>query len=161
MGIERHTGALSEDANLLERAVQVRASLGVDRDDVSACFGKRLNIFLRFNDHEMDVDDAFGRRPNRLHDDRANSDVRHESAVHDIDVNPIGAGLANSLDFSLKAAKIGRKDGRCDSERLWGAGHGSSQAPQGHRVNDIRSLTAIVPAKDNGNTPPGRADERG
>jgi hypothetical protein len=74
-------------------------------------------------------------------------------------VDPVGAGLVDGLDFSLKAAKISRKHGRSDSKGLWRAGHGSSQAPQGHRVNGIRSLTRPVPAKDNGKTPQGRADE--
>ena len=66
---------------------------------------------------------------------RADCDVRHEPAVHDIDVDPVGAGLVDGLDFSLEAAKIGRKHGRGDSKGLWGAGHGSSQAPQGQPVN--------------------------
>jgi hypothetical protein len=109
----------------------------------------------------VDVHDALGRGAYGFYDERANRDVRHESAIHDVDVDPIGACVTDCLDFSLKAAKISRKHGGGNSERLWGAGHGSSQAPPEQHVNGIRSLTAIVPAKDNGKTPQGRADERG
>jgi hypothetical protein len=161
MGVERHARTLSEGANLLKRSMKVRAGLGVDGNDVRTRIGKRLNKFIRFDDHEMDVDDALGRGADGLYNERANRDVWHESAVHDVDVDPIGACLADCLDFSLKAAKISRKNGGGNSEGLWGAGHGSSQAPPEQHVNGIRSLTAIVPAKDNGKTPQGRADERG
>ena len=161
MGVERHARALSEGADLLKRSMQVRAGLGMDGDDVRARIGKRLNIFLGFDDHEVNVDHALGGGADGLHDEWADRDVRHESSIHDVDVDPIGTGLADGPDFSLKAAKISRKNGGGDSEWLCGAGHGSSQAPEGQHVNGIRSLTAIVPAKDNGKTPQGRASERG
>jgi hypothetical protein len=161
MGVEGHTRALSEGTNLLKRSVKVCAGFGVDRDDVRASIGKRLNIFIWFDDHEVDVHDALGGGAYGFYDERANRDVRHESAIHDVDVDPIGACVTDCLDFSLKAAKISRKHGGGNSERLWGAGHGRSQAPPEQHVNGIRSLTAIVPAKDNGKTPRGRADERG
>ena len=130
----------------------IRSGLGVDGDDVRAGIGKRLNIVIGVDNHEVDIDDALGRRTDRLDDEWPNRDVRNESTVHDIDVNPIRAGLAHGPDFGLKSAKIGGKNGWSDSERFWGAGHGSSQAPQRHRVNGIRSLTGIVPTKDNGKT---------
>jgi hypothetical protein len=129
------------------------AGFRVDGDDVGARVGKRLNIFLRLDDHEMNVDDFFRRGTDGLHHERANRDVRHETAVHDVYVDPIGASSINRLDFSLKAAKISGKNRRGDSEGLWGSGHGSSQALRGQHVNGIRSLTAIVAANDNGMTP--------
>ena len=159
MGVERHAGALSESTNLLKRAVQVRAGLRVHRNDVGARLGKRLNILLGFDDHEVNVDHALRRSSDGFDHHGADCDVRHEATIHDIDVDPVGARLVDGLDFSLEAAKIGRKHRRRDSKRLWRAGHGSSQAPQGHRVNGIPSLTRPVPAKDNGKTPQGRADE--
>lgn len=161
MGVERHTGALAERSNLLKRSVQVRACLGMDGDDVRPGVSERLNIVIRIDNHEVNIDHALGRRADRLHDERPNRDVRNESTVHDVDVNPIGSGLPDRLNFGLKAPKISGKNGRGDSERLWGAGHRSSQAPQRHRVNGIRSLTAIVPAKDNGKTASGGADGPG
>ena len=161
MGVERDARALSKCSDLLKCSVQMRAGLCVNRDDVCAGVGERLNVFLRFDDHEVDVDDALRRSADGSHDERADRDIRYESAVHDVDVDPIGSCVADCLDFSLKAAKISRKNGGGDSEWLSGAGHGSSQAPQSQHVNGIRSLTAIVPANDNGKTPQGRADGRG
>jgi len=78
------TRILSEGADLLKGPVQMRTGLGVHGDHVRPCVGKRLNIFLWFDDHEVDIDDALGRGADSLHDQRANRDVRHESAVHHV-----------------------------------------------------------------------------
>jgi isopentenyldiphosphate isomerase len=90
----------------LNRSVKVCAGLGVDRDDVGACARKRLNIFLGLDDHQVHIDRFFRGFAYRFHDQRANRDVGHETSVHDVHVNPIGAGLVDGLDFGRKAAKI-------------------------------------------------------
>ena len=81
--------------------------------------------------------------------------------IHDIDVDPVGPSRVDSLDFGRKTAKIRRKDRWSDSEGLWRAWHGSSQAPQGDPVNDIRALTLIAPTIDNEMKPRGKAYGRG
>lgn len=119
MGVERDTRAFSESADLLQRPMQMRAGLRMDRDDVGASVRKRLNIFLRFDNHEVNVDRVFRRSSDGFDDRGANRDVRHKTAVHDIDVDPVGSRLVHGLDFSLQKAKISRKNGRGDSKGLW------------------------------------------
>jgi serine/threonine protein kinase len=123
------------------------AGLGVHGDHVRAGIGKRLNIFLGFDDHQMDVDRLSCRGTNRFHDQRTNRDVGHETTVHDVDVNPIGACLVDRLDFSLKTAKISGKDRGGDSEGLRRSRHGSSQAPEGQCVNAHPFLDPASPRK--------------
>ncbi len=135
MRVEGNPGPFSESANLLQRAVKVCAGLGVHCDHVCTGISKGLNIFLWFDDHEMDVDCLCRCGANRFDNQRANRDVGHETAVHDVDVNPVGAGPVDRLDFSLKTAKISGKDRWGDSEGLGRFGHGSSQAPEGRCVN--------------------------
>jgi hypothetical protein len=118
MRIEGYACSFSERANLLKGAVKMCTGLGVHRDDVGPGVGECLNIFLGFDDHEVDINHLLGRCADCFHDRRANRDVGHETAVHDIDVNPVGACLVDRLDFSLKTAKISGKDGGGDSERL-------------------------------------------
>jgi hypothetical protein len=88
------------------------------RNDVRPGLGECLNILLGFDDHQVYVDHLSRRRTNRFHNRRANRDVGHETPVHDIDVNPIGASFIDRLDFSRKAAKISGKDRGGNSERL-------------------------------------------
>src|SRR5262249_26297711 len=51
--------------------------------------------------HEMDVERQRRQPPHRLDDLRAESEIRHEAAVHDVDVDPVGAaGLAQGDLFA-------------------------------------------------------------
>ena len=52
---------------------------------------------------EMDIDRNSRHLPHPFDDDGANGDVRHEVAVHDIDMEPVGAGGFDSLDFVLES----------------------------------------------------------
>jgi hypothetical protein len=98
--------------------MKVCARLGVHGDDVRTRIGKRLNIFLGLDNHQMDIHDLLGCRANRSYDQWANRDVGHETAVHDVDVDPIRASAVDRLDFSLKPAKISGKDRGGNSQRL-------------------------------------------
>ena len=55
-GIEHDAGLLAELADGLERAVQVRARLRVDADDVSAGLGEGFEIGIDRRDHQMHVE---------------------------------------------------------------------------------------------------------
>ena len=78
----------------------------MDRDDVGACFSKRLNILLRLDDHEMNIDDFFSRGPNRSHDRRPDRDIGNEPAVHDVYVDPVRPSSIDRLDFGCQTSKI-------------------------------------------------------
>jgi hypothetical protein len=51
-----------------------------------------------------------GVRPQRLHDHRADGDIRHEMAIHHIDMDVIGAGGIDGTDFRAQAGEIGRQN---------------------------------------------------
>ena len=161
MGVQGNAGSFSEGADLLYRPMKMRTGLGMDGDHIRARVGERLNVFLGLNDHQMNVDHAFGGGSDSFHHEGPDGDVRHESAVHNIDVDPVGPGLFDSFDFRGKATKIRRKDGGGDANGFLRSWHGSSQAPQGEPVNDIRSSTLMAPTIDNMRTPLGKAYGQG
>jgi hypothetical protein len=161
MGVQGNAGSFSEGADLLYRPMKMRTGFGMDGDHICARVGERLNIFLGLDDHQMNIDHTFGSGSDSLHHEGPDGDVGHESAVHDIDVDPVRPGFVDSFDFSRKAAKIRRKDGGGDSKGLLRSRHGSSQAPQSEPVNDIRSVTLMAPTIDNMRKPLGKAYGRG
>ena len=74
----------------LQRVVQVRRRLRVDRDVVGARLGEGGDVALRPLDHQVDVEERAGGVDllgQRLDDERAHRDRRHEVAVHDVDVD--------------------------------------------------------------------------
>ena len=69
------------------------AEFHVDDHFVRAGLGKRFEQNFRLAAHEMDVKKNFRQRPDGFDDLRAEGNVRHEMAVHDVEVQPVGAGL--------------------------------------------------------------------
>ena len=66
---------------------------------IGAGVGKRGEIALRLDDHQMNVEGLCGRAADRLQHDRPDGDVRNETAVHHIDMDPVGAGGVDGADF--------------------------------------------------------------
>ena len=64
----------------------------------------------------MDIKRESGGFTERTDDGRADSKVRNEVSVHDIDVNIIGAGAFGAGDFVAEASEISREDGRCNND---------------------------------------------
>ena len=58
-----------------------------------------------------------------LQHDRADGDVGHETAVHHVDMDPIGPGRVDGADLLAQAREIGRQDRGRDED---GAGHGQA-----------------------------------
>jgi len=61
------------------------------------CEGSK--IALRLDDHQMNVEGLCGRAAVLLQDDRAYGDVRNETAVHHINMDPVRAGGVNGTNF--------------------------------------------------------------
>ena len=76
--------------------------------------GEGLEIRIDRRNHQMDIERLFGVRPQRLHHRRTDGDVGHEMAVHHIDMDEVGAGRLDRLDFRAQPGKIGRQDRRGD-----------------------------------------------
>jgi hypothetical protein len=46
-----------------------------------------------------------------FYDKRADGDIRHKMAIHDVDMNPVGAGRLNGLNFFAETREIGGQNG--------------------------------------------------
>ena len=72
---------------------------------------------LRLDDHEVHIERLGGCTPHGPDDHRAQRDVGHETAIHDIDMNPIGARQIDRAHLFGQTAEIRRQDGRRDNDR--------------------------------------------
>ncbi len=95
-------------------------ALDVERDVGRARLDELRDEFPRPGDHEMHVERQLGQRPDRLDDGGAESDVRHEMAVHDVDVEHVRAALLGAGQVGAQIAEIGGDDGRSDADGTHG-----------------------------------------
>ena len=100
--------------------MNVRASLGMDGDDIGTCCGEGFEKAIDRGDHQVDVEGLGGVRAQRLHDSRADGEVRHEMPVHHVDVDPVRPGGIDSADFLAQPCEIGREDRRGDERECHG-----------------------------------------
>ena len=117
--IEHHARLLAERADLAEHPMQVDggAGLGLDQQVIGAGLGEGGEIALRLDDHQMNVERLCRRAADGLQHDRADGDVGHETAVHHVDMDPIGAGRVDGADLLAQAREIGRQDRGRDEDR--------------------------------------------
>ena len=119
-GFEHRTDLLAKLANLRQHAMEVnrRRRLGLNKQMIGAGFRKIVEITLRLDDHQVHIERLGRRAAHCIHDRGAEGDVRHEPAVHDVDMNPIGAGLIDRTNFLAEPPQIGGKNGGRDNDRL-------------------------------------------
>jgi hypothetical protein len=113
-GVERDARLFAERADRLQRAVHVRAGLNVNCNDVGAGLGEGFEVKIARRDHQMHVERFLGDRADCLHHGRADGDIGHEMPVHDVNVDPIGAGGFDCADFIAQFGEIGRQNRRRD-----------------------------------------------
>ena len=95
----------------------MRARFDMDGDVIGAGLGEGFEIRIAGRDHQVHVERLFGVRPDRLDDIRPDRDVGHEMAVHDVDMDPVGAGGIDRAHFFAQFREIGGEDRRGDDER--------------------------------------------
>ena len=61
--------------------------------------GEGGEIVLRLDDHQMNVEGLRRRATDRLQHDRPDGDIRNETAVHHVDMNPVVAGCVDGTNF--------------------------------------------------------------
>ena len=117
--VEHRARLPAEVADLREHAVKMdrRGRLRLDEEMVGAGASEFLEIALRLDDHQMHIERLLRGAPHRLDDDRPEGDVRHEAPVHDIDMDPVRAGLVDGKDFLAEPLEIGGEDRRGDDDR--------------------------------------------
>ena len=74
---------------------------------IGACLRKIGKVALRFDNHQVYIERLCCRATHRVYDRRTERDVRHKSTIHDIDMDPIGAGFIDRPDFLSKSEQIG------------------------------------------------------
>ena len=100
----------AEAADRLQRAVDMRAGLGVQRDDIGAGIDEGADQRVDRADHQMYIERLVAMRPQRLHDGRADCQVGHEMPVHHIDMDPVGTGVGNRAHLVAETGEIGGQD---------------------------------------------------
>ena len=128
-GIERDAGPLAERPDRLQAAMQVRARLGVDGDQVGAGARERLEVRLVGLDHQVHVERLGRERPERPHHLRAEAQIGHEVAVHDIEMDPVGAGGVDRAHLLAQPREVGGQHGRGDQRAFGHDGMLSSCPP--------------------------------
>ena len=86
----------------LDDGGQVLTGLEMNGDAVGPGLGERLEVAFGLEDHQVAIDRTAGfvdQRRNRLEDDRAGRDRRHEVAVADVEVEDTDAGSEQHLDL--------------------------------------------------------------
>ncbi len=72
--------------------VEGRRRFGVNEKVIGARRGKIGDVALRLDDHEVYIERLGGCPPYGPDDHWSQRDIGHETAIHDIDMNPIRAG---------------------------------------------------------------------
>jgi len=116
---EDEAGLGAEAANGVERRqdFMLRIQGGgfeMNSDEIGASVNELRCIGDGVVDHKMDIKRECGAFSERTDDGRADSKVRNEVGVHDIDVNIIGAGAFGAGDFVAEAGEISCEDRRCN-----------------------------------------------
>ena len=97
--------------------MQVGQDLDVHGDHGGTRRGKRFDVPVRVGDHQVNIQRDL-RDPLQRSDHRwADRDVRHEVAVHDVDMDQISAAPLHGGDRRSEGGEIGRQDGRRDLHR--------------------------------------------
>src|SRR5207249_9259355 len=90
-----------------QRALQVRAGFHVHGQHVGAAGGELGQVLLGLHDHQVEVERQPRALADRVEDRKAHRDVRDEAAVHDVDVELIGAGGFDPGDLLGQDAEVG------------------------------------------------------
>ncbi len=94
----------------------MRPGFRMHRDVVAAGLGEGFEVGIARRNHQMGIEDLFGVRPHRLDHVGAIGNVGHEMAVHDVEMNPVSAGLVDRADLFSQFGKIRRQNGGRDDE---------------------------------------------
>src|SRR5262245_11055525 len=104
--IEHDTRLLAKRLDSLQRTMQMRSGLDMDRNQIRPGLCKTSKKRIAGRDHEMHVKEERRMRPQGRDDRWTDGDVRHEMTVHDIHMHPIGASRGNCLNLLTELGEI-------------------------------------------------------
>ena len=113
-GVEGKSGLEAGGLDLAEEGLDFGAEFGVDGDGVGAGGLERLDEDFGALAHEVDVEEEGGEGAEGFDDVGAEAEVGDEVAVHDVEVEPLGAGAVDALEFSVEAGEVGGEEGGGD-----------------------------------------------
>ena len=99
--IDGEADLFAEGFDLPEQRSDGFAQLDVDVDLIRAGLGERLQEDLRLGAHQVRVEEQLRQRTERPHHRRAEGEIGHEMAVHDVQVQPVGARRRSTRSASL------------------------------------------------------------
>ena len=111
--IEHEAALAAALANQLQRPVDVLARFGMKADVGRAGGGEIGNDAIDGLDHQMHVDrrlDAV--LAQRFADQRPDREIRDVMVVHDVEMDEVGAGRDDGIDFLAETREVGRQDRR-------------------------------------------------
>src|SRR5689334_25157600 len=93
-------------ANKLKRTVQMRAGFRMHQDMVGPGISERRDERIDRLDHQVHVERQSAMWTEALQDRRTEADVRHEMAVHDVEMQPIGSGGLDRRNLLAQTREI-------------------------------------------------------
>jgi len=109
-GVQNDAGLCAQGLDGVDRAMEVRQHFDMHRDHAGARLGECVEVLVGIHDHQVNIQRNLRDSPNRFHDRRSDGDVRDEMAVHDVDVDQIGAAALGRADRVAKRGKVGCQD---------------------------------------------------
>ena len=94
----------------VHRPMEMGQHLDVHGNHRRAGLHERLDVAIGLVDHQVDVERDPGDALERADDRRPDGDVRHEMAVHDVDMNEVGAAALRRGDGVAERGEVGRQD---------------------------------------------------
>ena len=115
--VDRHAGGGAELGDVAERAVQVRARLGVDDQPGAAGFDVARGHHVGGEDHQVGLERQRDTIPHGGDDVGTERQVGDELAVHHVPLDEVDAGLLEGDDLVAEPREVRREHRRGDLDR--------------------------------------------
>ena len=93
-----------------------RFRFDMNGDGIRAGFEEARQVMIGMLDHEMNVERKLRVLSHGRDDRRPKRNVIDEMAVHDVEMEPIGAGLFGAMDLGFELREIRGENGRSDED---------------------------------------------
>ena len=93
---------------------EMRACLGVNRDDLGAGLGEGFEIRIGRRDHQMAIEGLLRAPADGTDHGRAEGDVGDEVAIHHVHMHPVAPLGLDRLAFGAEVGEVRREDRRRD-----------------------------------------------
>jgi hypothetical protein len=101
----------------------VIVGLDVDTDQIGAGLGERLDVALRFVEHEMRVEEELGSLAKGRDGLGTEAEVGHKMTIHDVQVDPRNAEGLDNLGAVREAGVVAGEDRRGENGGVLHASH--------------------------------------